>query len=1172
VAGAPTTATFAVDASKQVRFEVETKAASLAAVKRLGGVASGSARVKVAGTFKDGALDARVTAHADDVRAPGGVSVGGADLEARVHGPAASPSVDAKVRGSGVRAGKYAWDAVEVKANGPALSGLRVEAQLAGRNEAIAAAGAVDVRDKAVRGVTLSVKRKDGEIAGKIDRIGAGPGGVLIDGLALHGDGVGDLEGGLTVVGGEIVGKLRGREVNLERVAAMADVPLGVKGLANVDVDLRSDRPGYRQGHVDVELVNGELAHQIDGIGALFSATFDGDKVRVDGLVRVVAHAGPKEREGERCDGAMASVRVSNGQGVLGGPLLDPATWRRASGRVEIAADDWNLRCLARLAPTQLVLSELRGKLTTRATVERAPGARLPSVREVLVRTRGLVVAGLEGRDDRPEWDSREMDVELKGSFDAPSGVLQVRAAVSDGQPIASVSGRFPLDLAALLDHPEARARLLEQMPLDLRLRIPRRAVQAFDSLPSFVAKALPPLGGEVELRADVTGTLAAPRATAALKGWGLAHALPLPDDARARARAGSAAARPAVESAWALPLDVNADVTWEGTKLVAALHVKRNEQEVVRGGADLALSLADVVAGKPIAPSGDVRAEILRLPVGDIPFLADRDIRGHLEGSLAILGLGKEPTLELGLRVPDLSIGRDLVYDKAEVTARFGPKKDAAGVARNHAEVRAEISSKAGGRFLAQAFNDVVWHGGFVPDVDPTRPADVTVKAQRFRVAALGPFVSALLSHVDGVLDGAAALSWPRLDHPDQAKASVRMQLSGGVFHVPQLGQEFHDAEVIMSGGPRGLIKLDTIRADGQKGRITGSGSLQLDGLAFRKAEASFTIKPGEELPVTLEGVPFGDARGRVKIVAEQQKNLLAVVVDIPSLHVALPNSSARGVQTLEGNPDIYILQDGPRLRTAATREQNNLSLTFNIGDVTVQGSLLDVGLSGVPNAPIKVEILDKTRITGDIQLSRGRVEVLHKQFEIEQGVVHMRPEDPGNPYVNVTARWDSPEGPIYIDYTGVLLPIAPEKLKYRSPTIPEDRIMATLLFGGMEQSTLGASSAPGQSALPGQALAAQLIAQQLSTQIVGNISTSVAANDDGTFRPGLVYKSGDKVIELSTYGATGQGSGAATKGQHTMITVDWRFWRNWMLRGRVDVAPDQTTSGVDVLWQYRY
>jgi hypothetical protein len=117
-----------------------------------------------------------------------------------------------------------------------------------------------------------------------------------------------------------------------------------------------------------------------------------------------------------------------------------------------------------------------------------------------------------------------------------------------------------------------------------------------------------------------------------------------------------------------------------------------------------------------------------------------------------------------------------------------------------------------------------------------------------------------------------------------------------------------------------------------------------------------------------------------------------------------------------------------------------------------------------------------------------------------------------------------------------------------------------------------LGASSAPGQSALPGQALAAQLIAQQLSTQIVGNISTSVAANDDGTFRPGLVYKSGDKVIELSTYGATGQGSGAATKGQHTMITVDWRFWRNWMLRGRVDVAPDQTTSGVDVLWQYRY
>lgn len=1166
--GAPTTATFAVDADQRVRFEVQTRAASLAAVKRIGGAVDGAARVKVAGTFKDGALDARVTGHVDDVRAPGGVSLGTADVEARVHGPATSPTVDATVRGARMRAGKYAWDTVQVKASGPVLSGLRVEAQVSGRGESIAVAGAVDVRDKAMRGVTLSIKRKDGEVAGKIDRIAAGPGGVVLEGLALRGEGVGEIEGGLRVVGKELVGRLRGRNVDLARVAAMADVRLGLAGLANVDVDLRSDRPGQRTGHVALELVNGEIARELGGIGGLFSATFEGDRVRLDGLLRLVAHAAPKEPEGVRCDGTIASVRVSNGVGVLTGPLLDPSTWARATGRVDVAADDWNLRCVARLEPlTEAVLSEVRGLLTTRVTLARTRGTRFPSVRRLLVKTRGLSLAGVRGADDKPEWASRSMDVELRGSFDAKSGALLVSGALDDGRPIASLEAGFPLDLAALVDHPEMRARLLEELPLDVSLHVPRRAIAAFASLPSFIAGNLPPLAGEVALEASIVGTLKSPRAEVTALGWGVAHARPTREDPRSRGKV-----RPQVESAWAFPVDVTSRLTWEGPKLLATLQVKRGDDEVVRGKADLALSLADVVAGKPIAPTGDVRAEVVRLPIGEVPFLADRDIRGHLDGSLALLGLGKDPTLDLSLRVPDLAIGRDLTYDKAEVSAVFGRKKDATGATRNAAAVRAEISSKAGGRFLAATSNDVLWHGGFVPDIDVTRSADLIVRAQRFRVAALGPFVSSLLSKVDGTLDGDAALSWARLDHPDEVKAAVSMKLVDGVFHVPQLGQELHGAEVALSGGAGGLIKLDTIRAEAQKGRISGSGSVLLEGLAFRKAEASFLIKPGEELPVAIEGLPRVEARGRVKITAEQKKSLLAVVVDVPSLDVVVPKLSTRGGQSLDQNPDISILNDERRPPRAARREAAGLSLTVKLGNVGVKGAFFDFGLSGAPDAPLKVELLDETRITGDIQFTRGRIEVLHRQFELDQGSVHMRPEDPGNPYVKATVRWESPDGPIFIDYTGNVLPVTPEKIKWHSPTIPDDRVQATLLLGSMDQATQGSTSAPGQAPVPGQALLAQLIAQQLSTEIAGNISTSVAANEDGSFRPGLVYRSGDKVIELSTYGATGQGSSAATKGQHTLITVDWRFWRNWMLRGRVDVAPDQTTSGVDVLWQYRY
>jgi translocation and assembly module TamB len=252
-----------------------------------------------------------------------------------------------------------------------------------------------------------------------------------------------------------------------------------------------------------------------------------------------------------------------------------------------------------------------------------------------------------------------------------------------------------------------------------------------------------------------------------------------------------------------------------------------------------------------------------------------------------------------------------------------------------------------------------------------------------------------------------------------------------------------------------------------------------------------------------------------------------------------------------------------------------SKLGIKFDLGNIEVKGQMLDVALSGVKGAPLQIQVADQARISGDIQFTRGKLEVFKKQFEIEQGLVHMRPEDPGNPYINVTARWNSPDGVIYVEYVGVLLPIDKSKIKLRAvPAKTEDEIMAALLFGGQSQQTVA-----GAQSTFGQQLAGSILAQQFSTQLSSNISTNVGTSEDGSLKPGLVYTSGNKVIELSTYGASGApgqtgttGGTAARAGQHTQVSVDWRFWRNWSLRGFVDVSGDQTSSGVDILWQYRY
>src|SRR5262249_24195976 len=152
-----------------------------------------------------------------------------------------------------------------------------------------------------------------------------------------------------------------------------------------------------------------------------------------------------------------AQVRITGGDAEIPGALLDPATWRKVSGRVEVAADDWNLRCLARRVPgLSAALSEVRGKLTTRITVERAPGARLPSVTNFLAQTHGLEVAGPKGLlSDRPAWDSLYSDVKVSARFLADSGVAGAKVELLDPHDesnpvIASVGVGATLDLPTL--------------------------------------------------------------------------------------------------------------------------------------------------------------------------------------------------------------------------------------------------------------------------------------------------------------------------------------------------------------------------------------------------------------------------------------------------------------------------------------------------------------------------------------------------------------------------------------------------------------------------------------------------------------------------------------------------------------------------------------------------
>src|SRR5262249_36910585 len=144
------------------------------------------------------------------------------------------------------------------------------------------------------------------------------------------------------------------------------------------------------------------------------------------------------------------------------------------------------------------------------------------------------------------------------------------------------------------------------------------------------------------------------------------------------------------------------------------------------------------------------------------------------------------------------------------------------------------------------------------------------------------------------------------RLDEGDKAALAVRMKVSEGVFHIPQLGQEFRGATATIVGDRGGTIRVNDISARGRRGKIKGSASAHPSGLELASPEAKFTIAEGEEIPLTIEGVPFGMARGELDLHADKREGALSVTATIPSMHLDLPAASGRSVQALDDNPSI--------------------------------------------------------------------------------------------------------------------------------------------------------------------------------------------------------------------------------------------------------------------------
>lgn len=1176
--GAPTQAEFIIEEKDSVRFEAESVVASFETVPRLKKTPlSGGGRVRVRGSVHGKELDARVDGNVHSFAVRNSMSLESGRIEGRVRGPLDQLDLDAVVTGNHLRAGENSADRVTVRATGPVKS-PSVRAHLEGGDvEDLKASARIDPETKSVRNVDVHLSRGGEELHGKVAEVRADKGVISARGVALDGPTVGSIGGSLVIANQDITGNLKGKNIDLARLSRMFGVAKKTRGMADVDISLARTSRG-RKGHVNVQVKDATLVPtpgiEFPGTNASINATFQDDRASLEASLRIEDHAKPGEDPATACDGTIAEVRVSETDAILRGPLLAPSTWTKLSGRAQVEAKDTRLDCVAKRLPLALILTEVGGKLDAILAIDRPVGQRFVSVKKLDVRTRGLKIAGPQMfGEDKPRWESRSMDIAVTGSLDGASGATTANLTLSDQKVLGELGATMALDLTTLVDDPKRRLESLAKTQGTVTLNIPRRSVASLKSLPSVLHDKLPPFDGDFAVTATATGTIEDPTLGAHVSAWQFAHV----NDFRQ-------------PTEWHLPVDVDLVANYKAKKAGLVTQVRRHGREVASVIGNANVDLKVLALGLEYTPDFDLQTTLTRLPLGRIPFFSARGVNAQVSGTFRLGQHGDLRTAKARFDIPGVRINDEPALERAALSLDIEPSTSDTGL--SHGTFAVELAGKDGGHINVAAYAGVDWTE-YAPKVDDNKPAGLSIQSHDFQLSSLQPLVNGVFSRIGGHLNGSLNVASTMYGDESQGYVESNMELTNGLVHIPQIGQELKNAHFSLRSHERGSLHFENIQAEGISGRIHGSAIAKMKGLSFESATANFSIDKGEELPITFEGVPLGHAYGKITLDAERKPREMHLMLKMPEMHLALPASSSRAVQSLDPHPDIAISHAiGPKKEI---RQDDAMAwiTTIELGRVQIEGQGIDVKLTSPKAALPRIELRQEARLSGDIVVTSGTFEVLGKKFDIERGLVRLREEDAGNPYVNITARWDAPDGNrVYVDYAGILKPINEQKIRFRSdPPLPQQAILAMILSGGSSGSTGTASEEGSASATD---LAANVVGGEIaSTQInavlsqiapLRGLSTRLGTSDSGRLRTTVMYELGDTVKAEASYEGLPSGSrleGVPTEStdtsginNRTEINVDWRFYKNWSLRGSFGFGGtnQQPSSGLDVLWQYRY
>jgi translocation and assembly module TamB len=1164
----------------EVRYSAHAETQDLAQVPFVAGRFVGRSSLWLNGKFVDGELEGKLRGSGLGVAsADRSLSAGQLGFSGQFKGPLDRLMVKGALRADEATALGERLDRVELRVDGglhESQVALTVSDEDRGK---LSLSGTVSPTQGKARDLTFRVERAGEEASGTAAGASFGEAGFAIDGLNLSSPILGSVAGSVRVQGGDLVGKLRAANVDLTRLSKLVGVPFPAEGRANVDLAMERTARG-RRGTIDVELEDARLL-VVSGVGLRMSATLENDTVKASGYVRLVDHASEGARQAaqnrgnaELCDGPILELRAANLEGALTGPLLRAETWAKATGAVDIAFDAAELGCLVRRVPSPLLpVAVARGRVSGAFSVKRASGEPYPSISGLELATDNLALLTKDGT-----ISSEKLDLALKAKLSGSTGELAASATIFDERRLAN------LELVGLLDLPkifaaESALDALKDAPFSLNASVPTRSVESLSTLPTPLSTYLPKVSGEVTLSANVAGSVNAPYMTLAAQAFDVG-----PRDANESS------------AQWLPPLSLDLAGTYDptlGRGLVGlSVGVAKLPVAVVNGQFDLSKNVLNGSLTLEEAPwRADVTAEFFDMPVHAVPALADSEIAGAVSGKLELKNLNRNPSAKAELFVPALRI-QD-TFQSVLVQAEIRERPADAEVAT--ASVRVEVSDQSQGKLQVLGTAGVEWAALAVPTLKVDAPGTLVMGAADFSIGLVYPLVSGALTKLDGVLNGGAEIEWGQLSQASNGLIKrASLTLTDGVAYIPQFGQELSDGKATLTAEPAAAdgtqqLRIEGVEAKGTSGRVHAFATATLRGLKLEKAVGSIGIDEGEELPVTIEGVPLGKARGNAAFELTPSERGFTVDVNVENARFDLPTSSSKDVQSLDDPRGITVNQ--PQKPGAVARDEDAFQYKLRVGvnQTEVRSSSLNLNLQTPKGSPIELLLSDRLHASGDVLIEQGSIVLNKKKFVVDEALIRLRDEDTGNPDVNLTAHWDGASGSrVFVSYVGLLKPITEDKIRFRSdPPRSQEEIVQLLVFG--ENEATGVALAGD---VIGGSVATSLANDLLASAFGGVLRDVLAVNVGITSATGGGYLGaqvsvsdqfsfGGTVEQVEQVQATTSQTQAGGCGD---LYFDYRISRSWSLRGSgaycdyenqttgTSSSQDGVSLGLDVLWQLRY